>query len=395
MIDNMTMWGENAAEKRTNVSGLLDEDSGGVFGNTVNSTGYTKKSWMNAGEKGFLPNGSDNENYQRWVGIQKDQGIGNTYREGTFGKEGDFFDSGFLDEDEDAAYQWEGYTREEMAEEMKGTQMYVNIGNQWYKATVNDVFLSGGGISETRLKVDVEWDDPDGETMSFTVPATANRVRLMVDGPPPFREGGILRYKPFTDPQDAPHLRSVEDVLGLEQIFVNEKWNEVKSSRWLPGTMATEFTFSDGTTWVANSTTYNVAWRARGKIHTLQNPKDPKWDPEEVWKSFNKNPGWHSKTDYKQRLKDRQNSYDDDMKYSMKIGELKHLLRNHMLKDEKLRQEITRALGSAMVEDLDALINRAYIDIDKNQFGDIDTDEEEEVPDQPHSISRCRNCEAS
>ena len=74
---------------------------------------------------------------------------------------------------------------------------YVNIANRWFKATVKDMFFASPTQPQTRFDVEVEWDDKDGKTMDYIIPASSDRIRLQEDGPPPLREGGITRYEPL------------------------------------------------------------------------------------------------------------------------------------------------------------------------------------------------------
>ena len=152
-------------------------------------------------------------------------------------------------------------------------ETYVNIANRWYKATVKDLFLASAYQPQTRFEVEVEWDDKDGKTMDYTIPASSDRIRLQDDGPPPLREGGITRYEPFTDPQDVKQTRHVDDILPLEQVFVDGRWREVKEVNGRTLTMSDGYKF---TVWEG----YPPQWRARGVIHGPDNPKNPKFDPK-------------------------------------------------------------------------------------------------------------------
>jgi hypothetical protein len=124
-----------------------------------------------------------------------------------------------------------------------GAETYVNIANRWYKAKVKDMYYASPSSPTTKFEVEVEWDDLDGKTMDYVVPASSDRIRLQSDGPPPLREGGITRYEPFTDPQQGFARRHLNDLLPMEQVFVDGKWREVKS---VEGNV---IKFSDGTTY--------------------------------------------------------------------------------------------------------------------------------------------------
>ena len=152
---------------------------------------------------------------------------------------------------------------------------YVNIAGRWFKATVKDMFFASPTQPQTRFDVEVEWDDKDGKTMDYIIPASSDRIRLQEDGPPPLREGGISRYEPFTDPQDIEkQTRHVDDILPLEQVFVGGRWREVKEVD------GDTLIMSDGYKYLVWAG-YPPQWRARGVIDkgpkfTQRNKLDPK-----------------------------------------------------------------------------------------------------------------------
>ena len=262
------------------------------------------------------------------------------------------------------------------------TPVYVNIANRWYQGTVRDILVGDISDPTTRMRVEVSWDDKDGDTMNFTVPADANRIRLASDGAPPLREGGITRYEPFTSPMADAHYRGLDDILPTEQIWDGERWREVKSN------FGRVFHFSDGETWIApqapGGLETQVFWRARGRIHTKEWPKTPKWDPLRAW--LDMHPEGKLIPNPKQELYDRLAKMSDEHTKMIKSVKetIRYLQRNpyFAVGDDRLRDAVIRGLNGDDLEELQQLEDRMYASIDRNQWGDGQTERElEDDPD--------------
>ena len=203
----------------------------------------------------------------------------------------------------DADFQNNRYKRLQAARDTwVGQDVYVNIGNEWFKAHVKDMYNSTMSNPTTKFDVEVEWDDLDGKTMEYVVPAKLDRIRMQTDGPPPLREGGVLRYEPFTNPEDVFARRSIKDILETEQVNVEGTWREVRRT-YENDKGQTVLKFSDGTEYISPHD--SLQWRARGRIHTRDNPKQPKWDPKAAWHAGlqERDPGYRPKSGPKGQLK--------------------------------------------------------------------------------------------
>ena len=170
--------------------------------------------------------------------------------------------------------------------------VYVNIGGLWYEGVVQNVFLGDLNDPNSYFMVTAGWDSQTGETQDVIIPALATRIRLATDGPPTIREGGIAKFKLYTNPEDTVYQKDIAELSIMEQIRGHDGlWHEVKSVEPVEG--GWQILFTDGSSEPYSGDT--VEWRPRGRIHTDERPKQPKWDPKAEWLKGLKERGWAPK----------------------------------------------------------------------------------------------------